>query len=210
MCVCVWVCVCECVCVCVLFHSMIPVYPVLFCKCSLLLWLAHFLHRLHARPTCTFTHHFVFCYETCAFLLFTTSLRLCCCCLLVAEHHGNMLVSLRDGSACWLLVAERHGNMLVSGTDVLGQLYCLLHWDRSNRSNILSHFVTVYWRWANQSLHWPCISRHLLGTAPHWSTSLYVIGVTQQGTAGDDPHVSRTHYWCLTAWPSRWLCLCYS
>ena len=32
----------------------------------------------------------------------------------------------------------------ISGTDVLRQSYMLPHWDRSCRSNLLSHRVTVY------------------------------------------------------------------
>ena len=33
----------------------------------------------------------------------------------------------------------------ISGTDLLRQLYVLPHWDRSCRSNFLSHPITVYW-----------------------------------------------------------------
>ena len=41
----------------------------------------------------------------------------------------------------------------ILGTDQLRQFYVLphLHWDRSCRPNFLSHPVTVYWHWANQS-----------------------------------------------------------
>ena len=39
----------------------------------------------------------------------------------------------------------------ISGTDLLGHLDMLPHWDRNCRSNFLPHPVTVYWHWANQS-----------------------------------------------------------
>ena len=39
----------------------------------------------------------------------------------------------------------------------------LPHWDRSCRSNFLSHSVTVYWHRANQSRHWHYIARRLAG-----------------------------------------------
>ena len=53
-----------------------------------------------------------------------------------------MLVYLRDGSA---------------------QFYVLPHWDRSCRSNFLSHPVTVYWHQADQSQRWPYNARRLAG-----------------------------------------------
>ena len=37
------------------------------------------------------------------------------------------------------------------------------HWDRSCRSNLLSHPVTVYWHLTNQSWNWPYNTRRLTG-----------------------------------------------
>ena len=76
--------------------------------------------------------------------------NLCCLfiCLLVAEHPSNRLVYLRDGSA---------------------QFYVLPHWDRSCRSNVLPHPVTVYWHLARHILHvisTLCVARDLHTIAP--------------------------------------------
>ena len=49
----------------------------------------------------------------------------------------------------------------ISGTSLLRQLYVLPHWDRSCRSNLPSHLVTVYWHRANQSQRWPYNARRL-------------------------------------------------
>ena len=43
------------------------------------------------------------------------------------------------------------------------KLYVLPHWDRSCRSNMLSHPVTVYWHQANQFQSWPYDARRLTG-----------------------------------------------
>ena len=43
----------------------------------------------------------------------------------------------------------------------LRQVYVLPHWDRSGRSNLLSHPVTEYWHWADQSQPWLYNSRGL-------------------------------------------------
>ena len=51
----------------------------------------------------------------------------------------------------------------ISGTDLLRQFYVLPHWDRSCRSNVLPHPVTVYWHRADQSQHWPYNARRLAG-----------------------------------------------
>ena len=64
-------------------------------------------------------------------------------CLLVALRPSNMPVYLRDGSA--------------------QTIYVLPHWDRSCRSNFLSHPVTVYWHRADQSQCWPYNARRLAG-----------------------------------------------
>ena len=61
--------------------------------------------------------------------------------LFIAKHPRNMLVHLRE--------------------DLFRQLYVLLNWDRSCRSNLLSHQATVYWHQANQSQWWPCNARRL-------------------------------------------------
>ena len=60
---------------------------------------------------------------------------------LVASCPSNMLVCLRDQS--------------------LRQFYTLPHWDRSCRSNFLSHPVTRYRHWANQSQPWPYNGKRL-------------------------------------------------
>ena len=51
---------------------------------------------------------------------------------------------------CWLLNVPATG-LCISGTDLLRQFYVLPHWDRSCRSNVLPHPVTVYWHRADQA-----------------------------------------------------------
>ena len=51
----------------------------------------------------------------------------------------------------------------ISGTDLLRQFYVLPHSDRSCRSNVLPHPVTVYWHRADQSQRWPYNARRLAG-----------------------------------------------
>ena len=51
----------------------------------------------------------------------------------------------------------------ISGTDLLRQFYVLPHWDRSCRSNVLPHPVTVYWHRTDQSQGWPYNARRLVG-----------------------------------------------
>ena len=63
---------------------------------------------------------------------------------------------------CWLLNVPATGEC-ISGTDLLRQLYVLPHWDRSCRSNVLSHPVTVYWHRADQSQCWLYNARRLAG-----------------------------------------------
>ena len=63
---------------------------------------------------------------------------------------------------CWLLNVPATGEC-ISGTDLLRQFYVLPHWDRSCRSNVLPHPVTVYWHRADQSQCWPYIARRLAG-----------------------------------------------
>ena len=63
---------------------------------------------------------------------------------------------------CWLLNVPATGEC-ISGTDLLRQLYVLPHWDRSCRSNVLPHPVTVYWHWTDQSQRWPYNARRLAG-----------------------------------------------
>ena len=76
-----------------------------------------------------------------------------------------MIVYLRV--VCWMLNVPATW-WYISGTDQLGQLYVLPHWDRSCRSNFLPHPVTVYWHRADQSQHWP-------GTwqGSHWSANFF-------------------------------------
>ena len=63
---------------------------------------------------------------------------------------------------CWLLNVPATCEC-ISGTDLLRQFYVLPHWDRSCRSNLPSHPVTVYWHRANQSQRWPYNARRLAG-----------------------------------------------
>ena len=53
----------------------------------------------------------------------------------------------------------------ISGTDLLGQVYVLPHWDRSYRSNFLPHPLTVSWHRAGQFQRWPYNARRLAGIA---------------------------------------------
>ena len=62
----------------------------------------------------------------------------------------------------WLLNVPATGQY-ISGTDLLRQFYVLPHWDRSWRSNVLPHPVTVYWHRADQSQCWPYNARRLAG-----------------------------------------------
>ena len=72
------------------------------------------------------------------------------------------LFCLHSLFVCWLLNVPATGEC-ISGTDLLRQLYVLPHWDRSCRSNVLPHPVTVYWHRADQSQYWPCNARLLAG-----------------------------------------------
>ena len=74
-------------------------------------------------------------------------------------------VGIRGGGGlfvCWLLNVPATCEC-ISGTDLLRQVYVLPHWDRSCRSNFLSHPVTVYWHLADQSQCWPYNARRLAG-----------------------------------------------
>ena len=62
-------------------------------------------------------------------------------------------------------------------TDLIYQLNDLPHRDRRYRSHFLSHQVTVYWHWPNQSQCWPYNAKRLAGqllecqTVSHWYDS---------------------------------------
>ena len=88
-----------------------------------------------------------------------------CCCFWGASHPSSMQgpswgrIYLDNWTVCWLLACLLNVSATckcISGMDLLRQLYILPHWDRSCRSNILSHPVTVYWHRTNQSQCWPC------------------------------------------------------
>ena len=67
--------------------------------------------------------------------------------------------------SCWLvgcLTSQQHASC-ISRTDLLRQFDVLPHWDRSCRSNVPSHPVTVYWHRADQSQRWPYNARRLAG-----------------------------------------------
>ena len=63
---------------------------------------------------------------------------------------------------CWLLNVPATGEC-ISGMDLLRQFDVLPHWDRSCRSNVLPHPVTVYWHRSDQSQCWPYNARCLAG-----------------------------------------------
>ena len=63
---------------------------------------------------------------------------------------------------CLLLNVPATG-YCISGTDLLRQFYVLPHWDRSCRSNVLPHPVTVYWHRADQFQRWHYNARRLTG-----------------------------------------------
>ena len=77
---------------------------------------------------------------------------------------------------CWLLNVPATCEW-ISGTDLLGQLYVLPHWDRNCRSNVLPHPATVCWHRANQSQCWPYNATRLAGSPlecqffSHWYDS---------------------------------------
>ena len=48
----------------------------------------------------------------------------------------------------------------ISETDLLGQFCLLSHWEKSCRSNLLSHPVTVNWHRASHSWYWPLNVKH--------------------------------------------------
>ena len=58
------------------------------------------------------------------------------------------------------------------------------HWDRGCRSNFLSHPVTVYWHWANQSLHWPYNTRHRARKPQDYQLLSYWYDFTQKKIRG--------------------------
>ena len=63
------------------------------------------------------------------------------------------------GAVCWLVAIC----LCVIATDLLRQLYMVPHWERSCRSNWLSHPVPVYWHRADQSERWHYNARRLAG-----------------------------------------------
>ena len=59
------------------------------------------------------------------------------------ERGGRVRERERDCFVCWLLNVPATGQC-ISGTDLLRQFDVLPHRDRSCRSNVLPHPVTVY------------------------------------------------------------------
>ena len=83
---------------------------------------------------------------------------------------------------CWLvgcLASQQHAKC-TSGTDLIRQFYMLPHWDRSCKSNFLSHPVTVYWHWTNQSQQWP-IQHQVPGRVATGAQNFEVSGMTRPG-----------------------------
>ena len=64
-------------------------------------------------------------------------------------HVSELFDCLPEVVVFWLLSIPATC-LCISGTGLLRQLYELLHWDRSCRSNCVPHPVTVYWHQANQ------------------------------------------------------------
>ena len=64
---------------------------------------------------------------------------------------------------CCLMAARPATCSCIWGTGLPTQVYVLHHWDRHDRSKFLSRPVTVYCHRANQSQHWPCYVRRLVG-----------------------------------------------
>ena len=78
------------------------------------------------------------------------------------ENQKEAVVAAEAAAAavgvCWLLSIPPTCEC-ISGTNLFRQLYLLPHWDRSCRSNFLSHPVTVCWHRSNHSQHWPYSAR---------------------------------------------------
>ena len=74
------------------------------------------------------------------------------------------------------LTSQQHASVF-SVTNLLRQFYVLPHWDRSCRSNVLPHLVTLYWYRADQSQRWPYNAKLLAGSPlecqflSHWYDS---------------------------------------
>ena len=83
--------------------------------------------------------------------------------------------------------------LCISLTDLLRQLYELPHWNRNCRSNFLSHPVTVYWHWTDQSHFWPSNTRRLAGQPQdhqcwsHWCDSTWKKIHGKKATTGINP-----------------------
>ena len=69
---------------------------------------------------------------------------------ITSSSHREDTKLLQERFVCWLLNVPATCEC-ISGTDLLRQVYVLPHWDRSCRSNVLPHPVTVYWHQADQS-----------------------------------------------------------
>ena len=74
----------------------------------------------------------------------------------LSADHLRLFVGLLVGC----LTSQQHASV---SQGRICSIYMLPHWHRSCRSNFLSHPVTVYWQWADQSQCWPKNARHLAG-----------------------------------------------
>ena len=74
----------------------------------------------------------------------------------------------------------------ISRTHLLRQLYTLPHWDRSCRSNLQPHSVTLYWNQANQSQQTICQAPGRIAT---WSNKISVSYMTGPGKARCKPQI---------------------
>ena len=90
----------------------------------------------------------------------------------------NLYITMGYDAVCGLLNVSV-ASSCISGTDLPRELYVLPHWDRSCRSNLLSHLGIIYCHWANKSLYGPYNIQHWQGR--HWSINFQDMGMTRQG-----------------------------
>ena len=79
----------------------------------------------------------------------------------------EIIVPFNTSYFCFLVAWCLSGMQWVYRSRIhFGQLFVLPHWDRSCKSHLLSHQVTLYWHRASQSQHWR-FCRSIL-TQQHW------------------------------------------
>ena len=86
--------------------------------------------------------------------------------MLTPKEKSPLLEMLHQAGLVCLLVGcltSQQQASVSQGRICSDNFYVLPHWDRSCRSNVLPHPVTVYWHQANQSQCWPYNARRLAG-----------------------------------------------